>query len=91
VRQDSIERVASAVGDGATVMRLIHEQLREHQSEAAITFTVQVHGAANTIPFTGILAHKPLAPGSYKLTATPTDNAHNKGQPRTAKLAITAK
>ena len=28
VRQDSIKRVASAVGDGATVVRLVHEYLR---------------------------------------------------------------
>ena len=28
VRQDSIKRVASAVGDGATVIRLVHEHLR---------------------------------------------------------------
>ena len=29
VRQGSIKRVASAVGDGATVVRLVHEHLRE--------------------------------------------------------------
>ncbi len=29
VRQDSIKRVASAVGDGATVVRLVHEYLRD--------------------------------------------------------------
>jgi thioredoxin reductase (NADPH) len=28
VRQDSIKRVASAVGDGATVVRLVHEYLK---------------------------------------------------------------
>src|SRR5205823_14585986 len=28
-RQDSIKRVASAVGDGATAIRLVHEYLRE--------------------------------------------------------------
>ena len=33
VRQDSIKRVASAVGDGATVIRLIHEHLRTHTAE----------------------------------------------------------
>ncbi len=33
VRQDSIKRVASAVGDGATVVRLVHEHLRDHHSE----------------------------------------------------------
>ena len=35
VRQDSIKRVASAVGDGATVIRLVHEHLRRHTSELA--------------------------------------------------------
>ena len=34
VRQDSIKRVASAVGDGATVVRLVHEYLRAHQPRA---------------------------------------------------------
>ena len=29
VRQGSIKRVASAVGEGATVVRLVHEHLRE--------------------------------------------------------------
>ncbi|MGZ3475567.1 MAG: FAD-dependent oxidoreductase, partial [Polyangiales bacterium] len=29
VRQGSIKRVASAVGEGATVVRLVHEYLRE--------------------------------------------------------------
>jgi thioredoxin reductase (NADPH) len=29
VRQGSIKRVASAVGEGATVVRLIHEDLRQ--------------------------------------------------------------
>ncbi len=33
VRQDSIKRVASAVGDGATVIRLVHERLRTHTAE----------------------------------------------------------
>jgi thioredoxin reductase (NADPH) len=31
VRQDSIKRVASAVGEGATAVRLVHEHLRESQ------------------------------------------------------------
>ncbi len=31
VRQDSIKRVASAVGDGATVVRLVHEYLRDEK------------------------------------------------------------
>ncbi|HEY1530944.1 MAG TPA: FAD-dependent oxidoreductase [Galbitalea sp.] len=33
VRQDSIKRVASAVGDGATVVRLAHEHLRSQAAE----------------------------------------------------------
>ncbi len=37
VRQDSIKRVASAVGDGATVVRLVHEHLRAHEPERAVT------------------------------------------------------
>lgn len=35
VRQGSIKRVASAVGEGATVVRLIHEHLREDEPEYA--------------------------------------------------------
>ena len=37
VRQDSIKRVASAVGDGATVVRLVHEHLRADTREPAVT------------------------------------------------------
>ena len=33
IRQGSIKRVASAVGEGATVVPLVHEHLREHQPE----------------------------------------------------------
>jgi thioredoxin reductase (NADPH) len=36
VRQDSIKRVASAVGDGATVVRLVHEHLRAHEPERTV-------------------------------------------------------
>jgi thioredoxin reductase (NADPH) len=32
VRQDSLKRVASAVGEGATVVRLLHEHLRRQVS-----------------------------------------------------------
>jgi thioredoxin reductase (NADPH) len=35
VRQDSIKRVAAAVGEGATVVRLVHEHLREEEPELA--------------------------------------------------------
>jgi thioredoxin reductase (NADPH) len=37
VRQGSIKRVASAVGEGATVVRLLHEHLREYEPERAAT------------------------------------------------------
>lgn len=39
VRQDSIKRVASAVGDGATVIRLVHEHLRILAGELAAGHT----------------------------------------------------
>jgi thioredoxin reductase (NADPH) len=39
VRQGSIKRVASAVGDGATVVRLVHEHLRDVEREPAATLT----------------------------------------------------
>ena len=32
-RQGSIKRVASAVGEGATVVRLVHEHLRDDERE----------------------------------------------------------
>jgi len=35
VRQDSIKRVASAVGEGATVVRVAHEHLRTDEPERA--------------------------------------------------------
>ena len=35
VRNGSLARVASAVGDGATAVRLVHEYLREHQAVPA--------------------------------------------------------
>jgi thioredoxin reductase (NADPH) len=35
VRQGSMKRVASAVGEGATVVRLVHEHLREHEPARA--------------------------------------------------------
>jgi thioredoxin reductase (NADPH) len=35
VRQGSIKRVASAVGEGATVVRLVHEHLREGDPQRA--------------------------------------------------------
>ena len=35
VRQGSIKRVASAVGEGATVVCLVHEHLRQGEPERA--------------------------------------------------------
>ena len=35
VRQGSIKRVASAVGEGATVVCLVHQHLREEEPERA--------------------------------------------------------
>jgi hypothetical protein len=50
---------------------------------------VRGQAGRNAVAFTGTLPHgKRLAPGSYTLTATPTDNAHNAGQPRSAKLKV---
>jgi thioredoxin reductase (NADPH) len=40
VRQGSIKRVASAVGEGATVVRLVHEQLRADEHERAARETL---------------------------------------------------
>jgi thioredoxin reductase (NADPH) len=39
VRQDSIRRVASAVGDGATAIRLVHEHLRTEARKPSATLT----------------------------------------------------
>ena len=53
------------------------------------SFTVQGRSGPNTVSFAGRLSRsKQLPPGSYKLTATPTDAARNTGRPRTAKLKI---
>lgn len=37
VRQGSIKRVGSAVGEGATVARLVYDHLREHEQQPAVT------------------------------------------------------
>jgi thioredoxin reductase (NADPH) len=50
VRQDSIRRVASAVGDGATVIRLIHEYLRTHTAQRAHVTTSQTADTATAGP-----------------------------------------
>ena len=36
-RQDAIKRVASAVGDGATVIRLVHKHVRTDTRKPAVT------------------------------------------------------
>ena len=36
VRHGSIKRVASAVGEGATVVRMVHEHLRAEEFEPAV-------------------------------------------------------
>ena len=36
VRQGSIKRVASAVGEGATVVRMVHEHLRADELDPAV-------------------------------------------------------
>ena len=83
---------------GHTVAAACQPTRRANRAEPRCTryitigsITVQARRGANSIPFTGVLAGKRLAPGSYKLTATPTDSAHHKGQPRTAKFTITAR
>jgi hypothetical protein len=56
------------------------------------SFAVPGRSGPNTIAFAGRLSRaKRLSPGSYKLTATPTDNAHDTGRPRAAKLRIVTK
>jgi thioredoxin reductase (NADPH) len=37
IRQGSIKRVASAVGEGATAVRLVHEYLRTAELSASLT------------------------------------------------------
>jgi hypothetical protein len=54
-------------------------------------FTILGRRGLNTVAFAGKLSlSKLLSPGSYLLTATPTDSAHIVGQARTAKLAVLA-
>jgi hypothetical protein len=56
------------------------------------SLTVQGRRGPNAVSFAGRLSRaKQLAPGSYKLTATPSDNARNTGRSATAKLKILAK
>ena len=71
--------------------RANHAKPRCTRHIAIGSFTVQGRGGPNSVRFTGVLSGKRLAPGSYKLTATPTDSTHTQGQPRTARLTITAK
>ena len=53
------------------------------------SFMVQGRSGPNTVSFAGTISRsKRLSPGSYKLTATPTDNASDVGNSRTANLKI---
>ena len=42
VRHDSVKRVAGAVGEGATVVRLVHEHLRAGDPQRAADQTLGV-------------------------------------------------
>jgi thioredoxin reductase (NADPH) len=42
VRQGSIKRVASAVGDGATVIRLVHEYLQTDTAGIPTTYAARI-------------------------------------------------
>lgn len=53
------------------------------------SFTVQGQSGRNTVSFAGTISRsKRLRPGSYRLTATPTVNASDVGNSRTANLKI---
>ena len=54
------------------------------------SFTVHGQRGPNAVRFAGTLPRtRRLTPGPYKLTATPTDSAHNPGPPRSTNLTIT--
>ena len=54
-------------------------------------FTIQGRHGVNTVAFSGNRSlGKLLPPGSYRLTATPTDTAHAVGLSRTVKLTVIA-
>jgi hypothetical protein len=81
---------------GRSVAKTCRKPTRSNRTKRPCTrsvtvgsFTVRGQAGRNAVAFTGTLPHgKRLAPGSYTLTATPTDNAHNAGQPRSAKLKV---
>jgi hypothetical protein len=57
---------------------------------AAGGLQIRAHAGANTVAFAGRLSHgRRLSAGSYRLTATPTDDAHHTGASKTAALRIT--
>ena len=56
------------------------------------SFTVPGRAGPNAVSFSGILSRtNRLSPGTYKLTATPTDSAHHTGQPRAVSLTVAAR
>ncbi len=58
---------------------------------AKAVFTIRGREGVNTVAFAGRLSlSKLLSPGSYSLTATPTDTAQAVGRTRTAKLTVIA-
>jgi FG-GAP repeat len=81
---------------GRTVAKTCRKPSRSNRGKPRCTryvtvgsLTVRGRKGANTVSFAGRLSRvRRLSPGSYKLTATPTDTAHNTGRPRTAKLKI---
>ena len=55
------------------------------------SLTVVGRQGANAISFAGVLSRgRLLRPGSYMLTATPTDADHHTGAPRSARLTVRA-
>lgn len=66
----------------------------EHHCTRYVTkavVTIRGRRGVNTVAFSGRLSlSKLLTPGSYRLTATPTDTARAVGLTRTAKLTVIA-
>ena len=52
------------------------------------SFTRSASAGASNIPFSGRLGGRKLRPGSYTLTASPTDPSGNRGTSRSAKFEI---
>jgi streptogramin lyase len=57
---------------------------------SAGTRSIKGVGGANTLTFKGTVGSHTLAPGTYKLTLTPTDAARNVGKPIIVKFTIVA-